>query len=173
MADGLELEEKDGPKKKSKLPLIIIIVVVLLLGGGAAAFFLLGGSDDAATQEVAGDESAVVMDNTPATGEAFYQPMPKPFLFNLPAADRSRLVEIKVQLMGRGDDDHNLIKKHIPLIEDALLSTFSGAESGNLSTQAGKDELRKEALQKVQTTLQTLTGRKVVEQVLFTGFVMQ
>lgn len=75
--------------------------------------------------------------------------------------------------MVRGSDDDVTLKKHIPLIEDALLTTFSGADVEKLSSQAGKDELRQLALLNVQNTLQPVTGRKVVEKVLFTGFVMQ
>ncbi|WP_200818699.1 flagellar basal body-associated FliL family protein, partial [Colwellia marinimaniae] len=66
-----------------------------------------------------------------------------------------------------------LIKKHIPLIEDALLTTFSSADVQNLTSLAGKDEMRQLALLNVQNTLQTVTGRKIVEKVLFTGFVIQ
>ena len=75
--------------------------------------------------------------------------------------------------MVRGSDDEVLIQKHIPLIEDALLTTFSSSDVQKLSTQAGKDEARQLALLSVQNTLQSVTGRKVVEKVLFTGFVMQ
>jgi len=73
----------------------------------------------------------------------------------------------------RGESNSVLTQKHIPLIEDALLTTFSAADVQKLSTQAGKDELRQLALLNVQNTLQPITGNKVVEKVLFTGFVMQ
>ncbi|MGL4474984.1 MAG: flagellar basal body-associated protein FliL [Shewanella sp.] len=176
MAAGLELENKDQPKAKSKLPLIIIAAVVVLLAIGGGAFFFLSGGEEPAPETTEAGAAAPATDpaaGAPATGEAFYVPMPRPFLFNLAVGSRTRLVEIKVQLMGRGTEDAALISKHIPLIEDALLSSFSAAEASNLSTQAGKDELRTDALNKVQTTVQTVTGRKLVEQVLFTGFVMQ
>ena len=75
--------------------------------------------------------------------------------------------------VNNAEDDSVLTQKHIPLIEDALLTTFSAADVQKLSTQAGKDELRQLALLNVQNTLQPITGKKVVEKVLFTGFVMQ
>ncbi|WP_372872566.1 flagellar basal body-associated protein FliL [Shewanella sp.] len=170
--ESLQLEETGGKKSKKPLFIIIGVVVVALLGVGGWLF--MGSSDDAsgagetAEQQEAGKESS---DST--TREAFYVAMPRPFLFNLPGQPRSRLVEIKVQLMVRGADDDVMIKKHIPLIEDALLTTFSSGDVQKLSTQAGKDELRQLALLNVQNTLQPVTGRKVVEKVLFTGFVMQ
>ncbi|MFB2684840.1 flagellar basal body-associated protein FliL [Shewanella mangrovisoli] len=168
--ESLELENTEAPKSKKKFIFIGVGVVAALLIGGALWFFL-GSSDEAPAAEGATPTEAT----TPAADAAMaaYVPMPRPFLFNLPGPDRARLVEIKVQLMVRGQDDDVLTQKHIPLIEDALLTTFSGADVQKLSTQAGKDELRQLALLSVQNTLQSVTGRKVVEKVLFTGFVMQ
>lgn len=168
----LELNETPNAGKKSKKLFIfggIGLVLVLLIGGGL--WFYMG-SDEPAATDVSADASA-----DPAapivSSEAEYVGMPRPFLFNLPGADRARLVEIKVQLMVRGESNSVLTQKHIPLIEDALLTTFSAADVQKLSTQAGKDELRQLALLNVQNTLQPITGNKVVEKVLFTGFVMQ
>ncbi|WP_417762049.1 flagellar basal body-associated protein FliL [Shewanella sp.] len=166
----LQLAEKSG--KSKKMLFIIIAVVVLLLGGGAAAYFLMGGEDTPAATE---DAASAGADNAAVTSasEAFYIAMPRPFLFNVAGTTRSRLVEIKVQLMVRGEANDTSLKKHIPLVEDALLTTFSAASEEKLSTQAGKDELRQTALLNVQNTLQPITGKKIVEKVLFTGFVMQ
>tara|TARA_R110002033_G_scaffold52514_3_gene100004 strand:+ start:6809 stop:7330 length:522 start_codon:yes stop_codon:yes gene_type:complete len=168
----LELNDTPNAGKKSKKLFIfggIGLVLVLLIGGGLWFFM---GSDEPAAIDVSADASA-----DPAapivSSEAEYVGMPRPFLFNLPGADRARLVEIKVQLMVRGESNSVLTQKHIPLIEDALLTTFSAADVQKLSTQAGKDELRQLALLNVQNTLQPITGNKVVEKVLFTGFVMQ
>ncbi len=169
--ESLELEESEEPKSKKKLIIFggIGLVIVLVIAG-ALWFFL--GSSDGSDSTAAADGSADT-EEAVNVGEAFYVGMPRPFLFNLPGASRSRLVEIKVQLMVRGSDDDVLIKKHIPLIEDALLTTFSSADVQKLSSLAGKDEMRQLALLNVQNTLLPVTGRKVVEKVLFTGFVMQ
>jgi flagellar FliL protein len=167
---SLELEVSGEPKSKKKLILFGSIATVLIIIIVATLWMLLSG-DEASDQSAA--DPAIVAEKTANQGEAFYAAMPRPFLFNLPGNGRTRLVEIKVQLMVRGKDDDVLIKKHIPLIEDALLTTFSGADVQKLSTQAGKDEMRLLALLNVQNTLQPIIGRKVVEKVLFTGFVMQ
>ncbi|GIU50826.1 flagellar basal body-associated protein FliL [Shewanella sairae] len=167
---SLELEDNVEPKSKKKLILFGAIGVVLVAIIAITVWVLLSPSaaNDDAQVEGSTAEQAVVN-----TGEAFYAAMPRPFLFNLPDNGRTRLVEIKVQLMVRGVDDDTLIKKHIPLIEDALLTTFSAADIQKMSSPAGKDELRLLALRNVQNTLQPVTGRTVVEKVLFTGFVMQ
>ncbi|PKH33191.1 flagellar basal body-associated protein FliL [Shewanella sp. ALD9] len=170
----LELNEAaEGGKKSKKLVIFggIGLVLALLIGGGV--WFFMGSDEPENTDSQTETETETSTDAKPMSmEEANYVGMPRPFLFNLPGVDRARLVEIKVQLMVRGDDSV-LTQKHIPLIEDALLTTFSAADVQKLSTQAGKDELRQLALLNVQNTLQPITGKKVVEKVLFTGFVMQ
>jgi flagellar FliL protein len=94
-------------------------------------------------------------------------------VFNVPGASRDRIVQIKVQLLVRGDVNEEVAKKHIPLIEGTLLSVFSTTTADELSTTAGKETLRLTALDKVQQALTAVEGSKVVERVLFTGFVMQ
>ena len=171
-----ELKMEEGGKK-SKLIIIIIAVVVLIAGGGAAAYFFLMGNDtpiplvEGEEPTVQGEEglaSALVK-----TGTALYVAMPRPFVFNVPGSTRDRLVEIKVQLMMRGSDNEEQAKMHIPLIEGTLLKTFSTANADDLVTEAGKISIRASALKEVQKIMVDVSGNQTVEEVLFTGFVMQ
>lgn len=176
-----ELQIEEGGGKKKKMMIIIIAVVVLVIGGGAAFFFMSGDSavDDAEIDAAldAGAGTAVDGDvestGGASVGTALYVPMPRPFRFNVPGAARDRFVEIRVQLMVRGADNEETAKKHIPLIESTLLQTFSQANADDLSTSAGKESLKQNALKDVQTVFKELESDKIVEKVLFTGFVMQ
>lgn len=171
MADDAELKvEGSGGGKKKLLIIIILAAVIILGGGGAAAFFLLSGGDDdaqAAAQAKVTEEAALSKE------PALYVGMPRPFVFNVTGGTRDRLVQIKVQLLVRGNENEELAQKNIPLIEGTLLRTFSSATVDQLSTPQGKDEIRDKALADVQTALKELTGKSVIEKVLFTGFVMQ
>jgi flagellar FliL protein len=180
MADEKELQMEDGAKPKSKMMLIIIIAVVVLAAGGAAAYFLLGSSSDDAMMEdgqMMEDKGETMEDKEGGGGadfgSALYVAMPRPFIFNVPGVTRERLVQIRVQLLVRGTDNEETAKIHIPSIEGALLQVFSGANADDLVTEAGKMELRDRAVTDVQIKMQELVGSDVVEQVLFTGFVMQ
>jgi flagellar FliL protein len=170
-----ELKMEEGGKK-SKLIIIIVAVVVLIAGGGAAYYFLMG--DDAAEMPAAEGAPTVQGEEGVAsalvkTGTALYVAMPRPFVFNVPGSTRDRLVEIKVQLMMRGSDNEEQAKMHIPLIEGTLLKTFSTANADDLVTEAGKIAIRDSALKEVQKTMVDVSGNQTVEEVLFTGFVMQ
>jgi flagellar FliL protein len=170
-----ELKMEEGGKK-SKLIIIIIAVVVLIVGGGTVYYFLMG-DDDNAISVVAGEPRVQGEEGGGSvlvkTGTAMYVAMPRPFVFNVPGTNRDRLVEIKVQLMMRGSDNEEQAKMHIPLIEGTLLKIFSTANADDLATEAGKIAIRDSALKEVQKTMLDVSGNQTVEEVLFTGFVMQ
>ena len=177
--EGEKPLELDNTAKKKKLIIIIAAVIVLVIVGLGA--FLFMGNDDNLSQA----ELDTVLDNgevasvNPAgndavnLGSAYYVPMPRPFRFNVPGASRDRFVEIRVQLLTRGGDNEEAAKKHVPLIESTLLAVFSQSNADNLVTSAGKLSLKQQCLTELQKIMTDIEGRKVVEQVLFTGFVMQ
>lgn len=171
-----ELQMEDGGGKGKMM--IIIIVAVVLVVGGAAAYFLLGDSEEAVMEEGMDAPEMVDGEEAPSTGAAklgtaLYVAMPRPFVFNVPGSGRDRLVQIKVQLMVRGSDNEETAKMHVPMIEGTLLKVFSGANADDLVTEAGKVALRDQSVRDVQSAMQEIVGEQVVEQVLFTGFVMQ
>ena len=172
MADE-ELEIEEGGKKKGKMMLIIIIVAVLLLGGGGAYFFLFMGDDPAAEEGVEGEVAEQVEQDLPAEGEAMYVAMPRAFTFNAPGVARERIVQIEVQLMVRGSVNEELAKRHIPRIEGTLLQVFSASNADDLVTDVGKVELKERATAQVRQVMTEMEKTAVVEQVLFTGFVIQ
>jgi flagellar FliL protein len=73
----------------------------------------------------------------------------------------------------RGSDNEETAKKNVPLIESTLLAVFSQANADDLATSAGKVSLKQKSLAAVQQEMVDISGNKVIEQVLFTGFVMQ
>ena len=130
-----QTEEKAGGKKKKLIlsgiiGIVLIVTVVLVL-------WLFGGSSSSDEPATSGSGSpAPSSSSRPEVGNALYVGMPRAFVFIVPGDSRERTVQIKAQLMVRGEENEELAKKHIPLIEE-------------------------------------VTGKPVVEQVLFTSLVMQ
>ncbi|MCD8547349.1 MAG: flagellar basal body-associated protein FliL [Aeromonadaceae bacterium] len=171
MADEKEPQLELKPARSKKTLIIIIVAVLLLVGGGVGGWLLLAGGEEAAPaaeQAASADGQAA-----PVVDAALYVGMPRAFVFNVAGKPRDRLVQIKVQLMVRGSDAEGLAKQHTPLIEGTLLRVFSAATVPQLSTVEGKDKLRQDSVEEVRRVLTELTGKPVVEQILFTGFVMQ
>ncbi|MCH8537507.1 MAG: flagellar basal body-associated protein FliL [Alkalimonas sp.] len=172
MADDNELKiaEKSG---KKKLILIAGGGVAILLIAAVAFFLLFAGDDGSPGSSATGPGGEAGAEAQTPTGSAYYVPLPRPFIFNVPGSNRDRLVQIRAQLLVRGSNNDTLAKRHIPLIEGVLLQTFSSANADDLVTAAGKESLRNKALSDLQQELLQVTGTVVVEEVLFTGFVMQ
>jgi flagellar FliL protein len=59
------------------------------------------------------------------------------------------------------------------MIEGSLLQVFSASNADDLVTDVGKIELKERATAQVRQVMTELESEPVVEQVLFTGFVIQ
>lgn len=166
--DTEEQEEKVTPKTSSKKYIVIGGVAVLVIIAVLAVLWLYPmDSEGPSFSETSKNPTGA------ALGNAYYVVLPRPFIFNVPGQSRDRLVQISVQLMVRGGRNDDLARQNIPMIEGVLHRTFSSATAESLQTREGRMELRDAALNVVQNALEELTGSTVVEELLFTGFVMQ
>ena len=156
--DGGEAEQSGGKGK-----LIIIVAVVLVLVGGGAAFFLLGGGDE----PVEGEEQVV----EEAPKEPIYADVKK-LLVNLEHGGRTHYVQAEMQLMSYSQSVIDQVYRDMPAIRDRLLFLFNAQDFAALKTVEGKEALRAEALQTVNTAL-GLTPPDVVEELYFENFVLQ
>ena len=167
----LVIAEGGGKRKLIMIAGGGLLVVVLAVVG----FLMFSGGDD--TPKTAAGGAAVAgagsTEGGESVGTALYVPLPRPFVFNVPGASRDRMVQIKVQLLVRGANNETIALRHIPLIEGSLLETFSAANADELVTVAGRDALKNKALSDLQQALIEVVGSVVVDEVLFTGFVMQ
>ncbi|MBY5947340.1 flagellar basal body-associated protein FliL [Photobacterium rosenbergii] len=165
------MTDEAQPGGKKKFIIIAVLAIVLLGGGGAGAWFFL---NDASPSPDTAQSAGSTSQSAPAVQEsAYYVILPQPFIFNVTGDARDRLVQVKVQLMVRGDNNDEIARQHIPLIESTLLQTFGAATVEQLRTPTGRLELRSQSLTAVQDALLKVSGRQAVERVLFTGFVMQ
>lgn len=161
-----QASEKKGPSKK--LMLIGAAAVVLLAAAIAIFFFISSDGEEETSEQPTG-----LSVTGPAAGTAYYVKLPRPFIFNVPGQNRDRLVQITAELMVRGPRNDDLARQHIPKIEGLLHKTFSSVTSESLQTREGRVALREESLRALREALEELTGSPVVEELLFTGFVMQ
>ena len=75
--------------------------------------------------------------------------------------------------MSHSKDGIEAVKKHMPVIRNNLILLLSSQTYETLSTHEGKEGVRQKALQEVQKILSERTGSPAIEDLYFTGFVMQ
>jgi len=151
------------PKSRRMLLFIIIAALALLAAGGGAAWWLHGSARPAATAP------------KPApVGPALYLALDPPFVVNFDSEQAVRFLQITVQLMSRDPATIELLKANDPMVRNDLLLLFGNQKYAVLSTRAGKEALRNQALESVRQVISGAGGHpERVEAVYFTSFVMQ
>jgi flagellar FliL protein len=156
------------PAGKGKLKLILLVVLGLLLAIGVsvgATWFFMH------KPQVKPDEAAQV--GSKGKQPAIYEPMAPAFVVNFNQNGRQRYMQVSITMLGRNQADLDALKVHMPVIRNNLVMLFSGQTFDSLATPIGQEMLRQKAFASVQEVAQKEVGKVVVEQLLFTNFVLQ
>ncbi|CAG8865090.1 hypothetical protein PS726_01500 [Pseudomonas fluorescens] len=157
------------PATKGKLKLIIVIVVALLLAigvsVGATWYFM----------HSAQSKPAVDVAQTAPVGKqpAIFEPMAPAFVANFNQNGRQRYMQVSITMLARNQADLDALKVHMPVIRNNLVMLFSGQDFATLASPVGQEMLRQKATASVQEVAQKELGKVVIEQLLFTNFVLQ
>ncbi|MBV6750778.1 flagellar basal body-associated protein FliL [Pseudomonas chlororaphis] len=158
------------PGSKSKLKLIIVIVLGVLLAIGlsvGATWYFMHSAQSKPAPAVA--EAA-----TSGKQPAIFEPMAPAFVTNFKdASGRQRYMQVSITLLARNQADLDALKVHMPVIRNNLVMLFSGQTYETLATPVGQELLRQKATASVQEVAQKEVGKVVVEQLLFTNYVLQ
>ncbi|KTC17351.1 MULTISPECIES: flagellar basal body-associated protein FliL [Pseudomonas] len=161
-------EAVKDPAVKGKLKLILLLVLALLLAiglsVGATWFFLQRG--DSKPQV----DPATVSNVRPA---AIYEPLAPAFVVNFNQNGRQRYMQVSITMQGRDQAALDALKVHMPVIRNNLVMLFSGQPFDSLATPVGQEMLRQKATASVQEVAQKEVGKLVIDQLLFTNFVLQ
>nr|WP_208415212.1 flagellar basal body-associated FliL family protein [Xanthomonas euroxanthea] len=164
-------EDKDdkGEKKKGGKKLLLIAVgVVVLAAAGGGAWFFFGHKGE----EKGGKHDAPKVAEVPKPAQYF--PMDPAIVVNLAdPGDGPQYLQVEVQLVTRDPEDLKLITENAPAIRAHLLMLLSQVKAADVADLVGKQKLQKAALAEAQKVMTGETGKKCVEELLFTSFVTQ
>jgi flagellar FliL protein len=165
-------EKKDQdqePKKKGKLMLFVIlgVVVVVALGAGLGVGMMLGGGGEAqatpatdakAQPEAANEQESVLAFDT--------------FVVNLSDAGKDRFMKATLRAVVTDPEAQSMLNDD-PLLKarvrDRVLSILTSRTFGEVSSQMGKESLRREIMLELN---QILPG-ECVKEILFAEFIVQ
>lgn len=181
----LDVTKNAVPEKKGGMKKVIIIAVaavVLLSGIGAGAWFFLNKSGAAEPTNVAankGDKSdkkgakAKPAKKGEAATPAVYLPLDPAFVVNFEDQGVVRFLQITVEVSAHDPLVLEQAKQDMPIIRNNLVMLFSSLDLATVTTRAGKEKLRADALLEVQKILKQQTGEPGIDNIYFTSFVMQ
>ena len=164
------MTKKAAPKRDSqmnKLPLLLLGLAGLVLAIGVSVvvtwYVVAGGNSQEPTAQAPRlvDRGAV------------YAELSDPFVVNFTRNGRQRYLQANVALMARDKQDLAELKEHLPLLRNQLVMLFSSQDFDALLTAPGKEALRQLATAQMQELARKQLGKPIIEQVLFTNFVLQ
>lgn len=160
-----------------KIILIVVVLVVLIIGSiGATLYFsgVLGGNDkvDQATDtDISENKTEIIQKKE--KGTTIYFPFEPSFVVNFSDGKSIRFLQLTIEIMTYEEAVIEDVKKHMPVIRNNLIMMLSNLNYEVINSVAGKRKLQNEALMEIRSILLEKTGREGVEEVYFTGFVMQ
>ena len=82
-------------------------------------------------------------------------------------------VRVKVDLMVDNVADIELLKRHDPLLRDAINTLLGGQTLADVKSQEGREKIRLACKAKVEELLTQEEGRKIIRDLLFTNYLYQ
>ncbi len=177
--EGAAGSGKAAPKKSSLLLIILLVVTTLLLvvvSVAATLYFTGALSPQAAmhgTDATFADSAAGKKDQSGNKLPPLYVELGEPLVVNFVENNQIRYLQVQMEVMTRDPELPDEIKTHLPLIRNNLLLMLSDLDFATISSFTGKQKIRAEALAEVQSILKEQIGKKGVEELYFTTFVMQ
>ncbi|VVN95208.1 flagellar basal body-associated protein FliL [Pseudomonas fluorescens] len=156
------------PATKRRIKLIIATVGGLLLAIGLSVGATWYFMHSPRSTPVAASQTAVV-----GKQPAMFVPLLPAFIANYNQNGRQRYMQVSITLQGRDQADLDALKAHMPVIRNNLVMLFSGQDFATLASPVGQEMLRQKATASVQEVAQKELGKVVIEQLLFTNFVLQ
>ncbi|MDH5327460.1 MAG: flagellar basal body-associated FliL family protein [Gammaproteobacteria bacterium] len=106
-------------------------------------------------------------------GNSLYLPLGSPFVVNIKDHSGIRFLQITSEARLTDPAVGDEVKHHMALIRHIMIMLFSQQTPQSIGNLEGKEKLREQTLAAVQTALQEETGKDLIENIYFTGFVVQ
>ncbi|MCU7837374.1 MAG: flagellar basal body-associated FliL family protein [gamma proteobacterium symbiont of Taylorina sp.] len=174
--DGEEVEE--APKSKKMMIIIIVGVVLLLIVGIAGGLFATGFFDDepevTETEQTAdGEKSGEASKEEEVNLEVSYWPLEPAFVLNFEGKSKARYMQIGLEAAMTNEKAYAGVKKHLPVIRNEIVLLLSGQKYEEIVTPEGKEQLRAELIEVINSILKERKIKKGIDNIYFTSFVMQ
>jgi flagellar FliL protein len=102
-----------------------------------------------------------------------YFELPAPFIVNLNNKNGITFLQVNAQFRVNKPENKSHLTMHLPAIQHTMVILLSEKSSDDVRTVSGKEKLRQEALTALQEMFTEKVGDPVIEEVYFTGFIIQ
>jgi len=188
--DDLELDaeaEEGAAAKSSNIKKIIIFaaagIILIGLAVGATLYFTgaLGGDasdsemseDGSMSEDSAKDEEAESEEEEEVPTSTVYHKFKPAFVVNFEDKGKLRFLQIDLSVATKLPSVIDALSTHEPVIRNNLVLLYSSKTAAELNSIEGKEELRKQTREAIQKIMKENIGNQGIDEVFFTGFVVQ
>lgn len=164
--DNPDQDEDAGSGKSRKKLILMATAALVLIGGGAGAYLFLG--SDADTNELAEEEI-----EEPPQEQAVYLELEPAFIVSLPDRGRQRFLQASVTVRSRDRAAILKLEQHMPAVRHSLSNILSAQTVDSIQSAGGIEKVRMDATDQINQILAEEFQSEAIEDILFTGFVMQ
>ncbi|MCG9685081.1 flagellar basal body-associated protein FliL [Vibrio sp. Isolate23] len=82
-------------------------------------------------------------------------------------------IQVRIDIMVANESDLAIIELHQPLIRDAVIELLGKQSSDTITSLAGREDLRKNLVEQLNSILLPETGRTIIADLLFTKYLYQ
>ena len=178
MADKIKEDELGSPKRCKKIFILIAALLLLILGVsgyfGAAYFLQLPPFEPPGptAEEIAAQKAEEEKSQTLLQREIYVKCSDK-FSFNIKSERRLHTGQVDVVLVVQGEENEALAKKHLTLIDSVIFDKLSAQTYEGLLLPSGRQRLKRALLDATRAKMSEFAKPPVVDQILFTSFVLQ
>ena len=171
-------DDLNSPKKRGLVFYLMLLAVVLILGAGgymgAAVYFQLPPFDEKGpTPEEIAAQKAQEEKQEQLLQREIYVPCGSTFTFTVKSGRRLHTGQIEVVLVVQGEENQALAQKHLTLINSIIFDKLSSQSYEGLLLPSGRTRLKRELLDATRAKVNEVAKTPVIDQILFTGFVLQ
>jgi len=113
-------------------------------------------------------------DEEALTVETSYVSLGKPLVLNLSTnGKRLTFLQISADVLVKNDDAKEVVETHIPAIRHELILLLSEQFAADMKSPAKREEVRQLASANIRSTVESLSGNKDIEEILFTSILVQ
>ena len=167
--ENAEVEESPPVAKVGLVQILIFVVLVAAVNAGVG-FMTAGMVKTAMVEALSKDEETPVEANFDPPN---YLPLDPPLVVNFMDQGESRFLQVSVQIMSRKTEVYEEAKIHAPAIRNSLLLLLGTVDYETVTTREGKEKLQEMALQTADEIMESLSGKKGLDGLFFTNFVVQ
>ena len=116
---------------------------------------------------------AALAEDAPVVNTAKYIYLEPAIVVNYGSSGRIKFLRTEVALKVTGNEAAEQVTHHKPYIRNNLVLLFSAQESETMNSAAGRESLRKVALDEVRALMVKLEGMPYIDDLYFNNFVVQ